>query len=217
MRNPWSWLSVLVASGCLTFIVVDGLRAAQPLQGNRLLAALPALEDLPGFANYQSGAMSCAKYSGSGAMAKRVDDGLELRVTVQHFVNPEDANKVPELHNRAVQVSAGWLRRHEIAGSRRGSAVWTNYAPSMGGFKLIMVDGASVVEIDPSPGTVPDRRGIRGRVQQRASEKDLHLAESIAISTMDRLTALGLTSRPAAEAPAIARAQIQKRLKVQEQ
>jgi len=75
---------------------------------------------------------------------------------------------------------------------------------------VVAIDGRSVVNILIEPRIGSDRKGFAVRLPGK--ESDVTIAENLAADILERLTALGLTSRPAGSASAKAKQQVKTRL-----
>lgn len=172
--------------------------------GKPLYVALPYPSDLKGFVKHHLGKGSDVS-AGMGAF--RGTDMLRLEVGIRFFGSPEQARQLPVEYNKMVQSAHGGLKRGDV-GSVPCQELWSD-RQGKGPFRMIAIDGRCAVEILIAPGFVKNDKGYP---HQRAhTTGDVALAKRLLTETLDRLTVLGRTSRPASAASETARRQVQDR------
>lgn len=178
------------------------------------IVALPQASDLPGYSDF-------APYDGTKAMegdargrayfssSPRRAGGSGLRILVAIVREPtESARAAPGL----VGFSGEPPPLKSSFGSFSGRRIGQMCAHNGNGAVTYACDGrvAIAVQILKRPVRMPDER-FRGDTIAR---DEILLAENLLVNTLDRMTAMGFTSKPAGRASSGARRQVALRLKV---
>lgn len=169
--------------------------------------ALPEAGELPGFSVYYQGRPS---EKGANVALRRDSDGLRTVVTVYLLKTPEIARDFPARYNARISVKGAGLKKVTRPGRVIGQELWSDRDRLTDPFSIVAIDGRSVVEIlvEPRIGT-----GLTGfAVRLPGKKSDVTIAENLAADILERLTAMGLTSRPTGSASAKAKQQVKTRL-----
>ena len=163
-----------------------------------LKRALPDGQDMPGFQVRPT--MNSLPDRASMASA-RLSDGLSIRIMISVFDTAAKADAFPLEFNKSLSTGRGYVRIVPVPGSI-GKAYWENREPGNHVFSIAVSDGKSLITVRAST----NKRDPQGRVTTRPhSQADVDLAVRLSALTLDRLTAIGLTSRPVSSASAAAR------------
>lgn len=179
--------------------------------------ALPIIQDLPGFGGYEVTRINDREVL---VKAVRKSDGLQLEVELFGCPDETAADRVFAGYD---QLSSVRMLETSWSGTKLSPKVrrskYRGDVP-MGTHSLILQDGRTVMRVRL---TGPFRRNAKGEairdangeyIQYRFTDADLLYAESIAQQVLQRMTALGLGSKPASEATARAKQEIQERRQV---
>lgn len=197
-------LLALIPAGAI--IALAGPSQADP-RAPLPAVGLPEAGELPGFSLYFE---RRASERGGTVGLLRKSDGLRLLVSIVVHKTPESARGYPARHNAGISLKGAGLKK--VTRPRRviGQELWSNRDKLPGPFRFVAIDGRSLVNVLVEP---PISSGPRGFAVRHASkQRDVTLAENLAAAVLERLTALGLTSRPAGSASARAQQEIKARL-----
>lgn len=182
--------------------------ASAPQGANRFSRALPTAEDLPGFGGFHVSTRGSRQ--GANLTARRTADGLQLVVGLLYAPSEADASMWPTDPANRPQSAAGTLTQVASHPAVNAQQVWATHQPRAKTLHVAAIDGRCVVEVLVTPRA---DLGTKGAVQRRQrTEADITFANKILSEIMERLTALGLTSRDPATASAAALRRVGKKV-----
>lgn len=183
-----------VVSGAALLLITIGGQTQKVIAADHvdIKQALPTKEELPEFSNYQ--VFSGAK--GKSAEAKRRADEARLRVSV--LIASSEAEAQQWTHMTVTNSANAGMLKSAPSGRKIGQEVWqSKYSKGQpfGSFTLVARDGLSIVIVELM---LKIDKGSRGQAMQRPIQTaDLNLVENHALKCLDKLTAMGYTSRSA--------------------
>lgn len=190
------WGAVTLALG---FVVLNG-SLSQKAVGQvsaDVRSALPAQAELSNFDKYHMTA-----FPKGAKMVDAVRHTDRLSFSIEVFVAPTEAEAQRITHD-------GVYHWHQVAmlpgtplGRKIGQEVWHTYRNGADNMGIIALDGRSSVSVTLALPVPTDAHGkpilVHGRpVRGHLSQADLQLAENHVLKALDKLTAMGYTSRSA--------------------
>src|SRR5258708_3540353 len=165
----------------------------------RLSVALPNSQDLPGFRIYPvaKGPAGCCSM-----LMWRSNDMARIQIGIMVKPTAEEAAQVPAEYNSRIQIRGGGYKRLAKHPGITAQEVWSDAAADRGPFSVMAIDGRCVVDVLLAPGGPTDAKGYPHQLNH--TDADVAQANRLLSDVMERLTALGLTTRPAKSAPAAA-------------
>lgn len=197
-------LRALIPSGAV--IALAGPSQAGP-GAPRPAVALPEAKELPGFSVYYQGRPSEA---GANVGLHRESDGVRIYVTISLYPTPAAARAYPPRYNSGIALKGGGLKKVTRPRNVICQEFWSDRDKVTHPFRIVAIDGRSVVMVLVEPYIGTGRTGFAVRHPHKKSH--VTLAENLAAGILERLTALGLTSRPAGSASARAKEEVRARL-----
>jgi len=213
---------LVVGFGLTGLFITTRPTAADPGPVN-LTPALPTKTDLPGFAHYLATIQPGSTWHSSvyGVSARRTADNASFTLMLHVAPTAQEAEEAlrtgmaqsnPAITSPEKAFTA--VPQGSYSGRRIGQWVFRtpgkNGRPPRGSFNLTVLDGRAMLTLWFDYVL----RDTQGKVVlPETNAADLRLAEDLVLQTLDRLTAMGLTSRPVSSASAQSRAQVRSRLK----
>lgn len=194
-------------AGVLLAMVIMVPAFAQGNQSPSAVVALPDMAELPGFTQEYVEARANTNVL---LQALRGVDQLRITVYIDVFATAGAAKRWPAQYNSGVQLLGAGLKRMATPPRYAGQEWWCDRLTGYDNFRVVVIDGRSIVTVLVEPRIDSDERGFA--VRRGHTADDVRSAETLASSTMFRMTALGLTSRQASSAPARAKQQVSQRL-----
>jgi hypothetical protein len=214
----------------MTVMVFPIARAQTPpsMPGPELLTALPDFRDLRGFRALTGYRFFPAetfvqvpygtKVTAAGAevCVERESDGLFLSVRIGVYATPAEAHATAQQAIRTQDPPPGKLPEGCPSGKALGEKRWQSRSPKAtrpqrGTYYLIVVDGRATVAARLMRRIEKAEHGAP--VFPEIAFRDLDFVELLVRQTLERLTVMGYTSRPAKQAAPWATKQVEERLR----